>query len=181
MNRMIRLYAALPLLFSAACDRTNTAADPVEIGNAPDVAPPSPVASEKSIMRPAIAAEADPVPVAPAAPTLVTIPFAYDGAKLDDAARGTLDRLARDPATAAVKAIVVRGHTDASGSDRANLHVSLERATVVRDYLVEAQVKAPITVIAMGERRPLRPGATMDGADDPAGRAANRRVEITLR
>jgi OOP family OmpA-OmpF porin len=199
MNRMMRHGAALLLLVPAACDPSPapTVADRPGAVDTPTPAPraalrtgplrtspsktgPAAVSGDKSIMRPAIQAEAPPAPAAPLAPTMVTIPFVYDGTGLDDAARAGLDRLVHDPATAAAQAIVVRGHSDAVGSDAANLHVSLERATAVRDYLVAAGVAAPITLIALGERRPLRPSATPDGADDPAGRAANRRVEITL-
>jgi OOP family OmpA-OmpF porin len=172
MTRPIRRCAPLLMLLAAACDRSSPPAAPPR---------PTPSASEKSIMRPAIQAEAEPVSPKPALPKTVTIPFAYDGATLDEPARALLDALAHDPATGAAQAIVIRGHTDASGSDRANLHVSLERATAVRDYLVAAGVKASMTLIPIGERRPLRPSATLDGADDPEGRAANRRVEITLR
>ena len=173
MNRKMRGAAPLLSLCAVACDRPSPSAR--------STAPTAPSAAAKSIMRPAIQAKTAPVPAAPAVPEKVTILFAYDGAVLDDAARVQLDRLAREPATASAAALVIRGHTDAAGSDRANLRISMARATAVRKYLAAAHVSVPMTLIALGERRPVRPSATLDGADDSAGRAANRRVEITLR
>lgn len=174
MNRILHGAAPLLALGAVACDRPNPSPSPSKPQAAPAIA-------AKSIMRPAIQAEAAPVPAAPAAQTMVTIAFAYDGDALDDAARARLDRLAQAPTTATATSIVIRGHTDASGSDRANLRISMARAIAVRDYLAAAKVHVPMTLVALGERRPVLPGATPDGADDPAGRAANRRVEITLR
>ena len=37
-----------------------------------------------------------------------------------------------------------------------------------------------IEVIALGERRPAAPNATLAGEDDPEGRALNRRVEVEV-
>lgn len=173
MNRMMHGAAPLLALCAVACGRPSPFVQ--------STSPSAPSAAVKSIMRPPIQAKTEPVPAAPAAPKQVTILFAYDGAVLDDAARVQLDRLAREPATARSAALVIRGHTDAAGSDRANLRISMARATAVRKHLAAAHVSVPMTLIALGERRPVRPGATLDGADDPAGRAANRRVEITLR
>lgn len=178
MNSLIRTGAALLAMLPVACDRAPPQASSAERRRRPDA---EPVAGDKSIMRPAIRAEATPVLATPVVPAMVTIAFAYDSTDLDSVARRSLDALAHDPATAAAREVVVRGHSDAAGSDRANLRVSLDRATVVRDYLVAAGLRVPIRLVGLGERRPLRPSATPDGADDPVGRASNRRVEITRR
>jgi OOP family OmpA-OmpF porin len=37
-----------------------------------------------------------------------------------------------------------------------------------------------MTVIGLGEDRPVAPNAHLDGSDDPEGRARNRRVEIEV-
>ena len=51
----------------------------------------------------------------------------------------------------------------------------------MRDYL-ESKDVAPdrISVIALGETRPIAPNANEDGSDNPEGRARNRRVEIEV-
>ncbi|QKS02023.1 OmpA family protein [Sphingomonas sp. CL5.1] len=92
-----------------------------------------------------------------------------------------LDDLLHQPATAAGGRIVLRGNTDSRGSDSANLIVSRRMAEAVRDYLVKNGVdRERISVIALGERRPVAPNAHADGSDDPEGRARNRRVEIEV-
>ncbi|MCB2085578.1 MAG: OmpA family protein [Sphingomonadaceae bacterium] len=77
--------------------------------------------------------------------------------------------------------IVIRGHSDAGGSDQVNLRVSLERAEAVRDYLVgQGADEKRIRVIAFGSQNPVEPNALPDGSPNEAGRAANRRVEVTI-
>ena len=73
------------------------------------------------------------------------------------------------------------GHSDAGGSDQVNLRVSLERAEAVRDYLVgQGADEKRIRVIAFGSQNPVEPNALPDGSPNEAGRAANRRVEVTI-
>ena len=51
----------------------------------------------------------------------------------------------------------------------------------MRDYLVEKGVaKDRITLIAIGEGRPVAPNVREDGSDDPEGQAKNRRVDVTV-
>jgi len=74
------------------------------------------------------------------------------------------------------KRVLVAGHSDAVGNARANLKLSEARAASVRDWLADA-AGLPITHFAIqgyGDTRPKAPN------DTEAGRAANRRVEITL-
>jgi len=74
------------------------------------------------------------------------------------------------------KRVLVAGHTDAVGNARANLRLSEARAASVRDWLVDA-AGLPVSHFAVqgyGDTRPKAPN------DTEAGRAANRRVEITL-
>lgn len=133
----------------------------------------------RSILRPEIVA---PEPEPPALEPLDrVIPFPQPGHQLDDEGRKLLDSLLTDPIMKAGGAITLSGHSDSKGEDRANLRVSRQRAEAVRDYLVEKGV-APtrITVVALGETRPLVPNAHPDGSDDPAARARNRRVEIAI-
>ncbi len=69
----------------------------------------------------------------------------------------------------------VTGHTDSTGSDQFNQILSEQRASSVAQYLMSRQLSAQRFVIR-GESK-SRPIA--DNSSE-AGRAANRRVEITL-
>ncbi|MDH6148012.1 OmpA family protein [Paraburkholderia tuberum] len=74
------------------------------------------------------------------------------------------------------KRILVAGHTDNVGDPDSNLKLSTARAEAVRDWLIEAS-GIPATQFAIqgyGDTRPLADNNTQ------AGRAKNRRVEITL-
>lgn len=142
-------------------------------------------AAAQSIVRPEVIAETEPTPepIASAAPVPLpsaTVPFAT-GHKLDDAGRAALDKLIANPAVPAGARLVVRGHSDTFGDDAKNLVTSRRRAEAVREYLVANGIVADrIEVVALGERRPVAPNATLDGADDPAGRARNRRVDVEV-
>ena len=70
--------------------------------------------------------------------------------------------------------IEIQGHTDASGNAAKNLTLSQERAETVRQYLIDKGI-APnrLTAVGYGEDKPIADNATR------AGRAQNRRVEIT--
>jgi outer membrane protein OmpA-like peptidoglycan-associated protein len=74
------------------------------------------------------------------------------------------------------KRIVVAGYTDNVGNADSNLKLSIARAGAVRDWLVEAS-GISVTQFAIqgyGDTRPIADNET------DAGRAKNRRVEITL-
>jgi len=74
------------------------------------------------------------------------------------------------------KAILIEGHTDSTGSDARNLELSKERAEVVGAYLAAHGVSPDkMTVEGAGAANPI---ANNDTAE---GRAANRRVDITIR
>ena len=67
------------------------------------------------------------------------------------------------------------GHTDDSGNDRVNLPLSVSRAKAVADDLISDGVAASgVTSRGVGSDEPVA------GNDSPAGRAQNRRVEITV-
>ncbi len=70
----------------------------------------------------------------------------------------------------------VVGHTDSTGSADTNKKLSLDRAGAVKARMVELAKCEPdrIAVEGMGPDQPL------ESNDSPAGRALNRRVEITI-
>ena len=74
------------------------------------------------------------------------------------------------------KRVLVAGHTDSVGIPDRNLKLSEARAASVRDWLADAS-GIPLTHFAIQGYGDTRPKAAND---TEAGRAANRRVEITL-
>jgi outer membrane protein OmpA-like peptidoglycan-associated protein/DNA-binding SARP family transcriptional activator len=112
----------------------------------------------------------------------LTVRFGFDSAQLSAAARATLAHTARslrhqgDPA----HPVLIVGHTDTLGNADYNRHLSLRRARAVREVLSSSGADGfPITVSGQGEAQPVAGETRADGSDDPAGRARNRRVEIT--
>jgi outer membrane protein OmpA-like peptidoglycan-associated protein len=71
--------------------------------------------------------------------------------------------------------LAVEGHTDSVGGDEFNQRLSEQRASAVRDYLVQQGV-AQDSISARGFGKTL-PVATND---TPAGRQQNRRVELVV-
>lgn len=71
------------------------------------------------------------------------------------------------------RSVVVVGHTDAVGTDAANMVLARKRAGHVRDWLVAHGVPAGnIRLVSRGESAPVASNATAEG------RARNRRVEV---
>lgn len=72
--------------------------------------------------------------------------------------------------------LVIEGHTDANGSDSANLILSQDRADAVKQYLVSnlGADAEKVSSIGYGEARPV---ATNETA---AGRARNRRIDLVI-
>ena len=177
---------ALPALFvlvlTSSCER------PAEAPGGPTnkVEGTSPASgganAANSIIRPEVAEEVAPLPPPPPPePLHEVIAFGDSGTALDDLAKAAIDGLLANPRFANGGAITLSGHSDSSGNDADNLAVSRRRAEAVRDYLIAKGIPAErMTVIALGERRPLAPNAHPDGSDHPEGRRRNRRVEITV-
>ncbi|MFL0355326.1 OmpA family protein [Erythrobacter sp. GH1-10] len=152
------------------------AGEPTPTGTAsatPD--PDAPV----SIIRPDI--EQPELPEIPLEPLEVTIGFPEGGSELDAAATAALQLVLSSDEAALGLPITVRAHSDAGGSDAANLRASRARGERVRDWLVKNGIdEERIEVIAFGEQNPVQPNALPDGSPNEAGRAANRRVEIEV-
>jgi outer membrane protein OmpA-like peptidoglycan-associated protein len=72
--------------------------------------------------------------------------------------------------------LLVKGHTDSTGSEAYNQELSERRAKSVQNFLISKGV-APqrITAIGFGKTMPVATN------DTPEGRAQNRRVEIEIR
>lgn len=143
-------------------------------------APPSGTPSaepRKSIIREDVelARPIDPLPE----PLDLIVPYPRRGWSPDNAAIAQIRSVIESPAYREGGRITIRGHSDSTGSDADNLVMSRRRATAARDVLVKAGVPADrITVIAMGEGRPIAPNRKLDGTPDAEGQHKNRRVEI---
>lgn len=71
--------------------------------------------------------------------------------------------------------VTITGHTDATSSASFNMQLGLQRAEVIRDYLIDLGVpRSQLTTRSKGETQPIADNATA------AGRAKNRRTEITI-
>jgi outer membrane protein OmpA-like peptidoglycan-associated protein len=108
--------------------------------------------------------------------------FAFAKADLTPDAHAKIERMATVlNQQASGRHISVEGHTDSIGSEAANQRLSERRAEAVATGLKDHGVSARrITSKGFGERYPVAPNATPSGADNPAGRAKNRRVEVVI-
>lgn len=102
----------------------------------------------------------------------VVVKFGFGKALLTDEGEKTLHDIAR--ASRDGSRIVVRGYTDSIGSKQINDALAKIRAEIVQRMLVREGVSIPIAVSSEGLCCYVSPNNT------DAGRAANRRVEITV-
>jgi outer membrane protein OmpA-like peptidoglycan-associated protein len=107
--------------------------------------------------------------------------FAFDSAKLS-AKAGTLINQARAILTAKAdpaRPVSVTGYTDSKGDPSYNQRLSQQRANAAAKALRAGDLGSiQLNVSGRGETDPVAPNST-GGADNPRGRALNRRVEIT--
>ncbi|QYJ07207.1 OmpA family protein [Qipengyuania flava] len=158
---------ALPLAL-AACDR-ETAAPP----------PSGEEGETRSIFRPEF--QVEPIEALQSTASLETRILFPEGSELTEQALAELATVVASPQARAGGPITLAGHSDSGGSDEVNMRASLERAEAVRDWMIANGVgEERITLIAFGEQNPAAPNALPDGTPNEEGRAANRRVEITV-
>jgi outer membrane protein OmpA-like peptidoglycan-associated protein len=103
------------------------------------------------------------------------INFEFDSAKLTSKARETVRRLYDELVKISPRSIKIDGHTDSVGSYEYNLALSKRRANSVRDELVRLGIASNIVrTEGFSFKYPMTSNAT------PAGRAANRRIEVSV-
>ncbi|MFI7451044.1 OmpA family protein [Nonomuraea sp. NPDC049714] len=111
--------------------------------------------------------------------------FDFDSAAVKPAAAASLKRIAAQITEKAADGATVRvdGHTDARGDDAHNQPLSERRAQAVADWLATegGLDRSLLKATGYGETKPVAPNTKPGGADDPAGRAKNRRVVISAR
>lgn len=107
--------------------------------------------------------------------------FAFDKYTLSADAEKTLGVLGPMLKKSAGQPIHIDGYTDSIGSDAYNMTLSDERAKTVRDWLAShGYIPTSTPYSGHGKADPVAPNTKPDGTDNPAGRAKNRRVEITV-
>ena len=118
--------------------------------------------------------------------TVIDLPadalFDYDKATLTPAAETELRKAAALIGRSPAGPIQVIGHTDSKGDDAYNQKLSEARARTVAGWFGQ-QVgirQRTFQVSGKGETAPIAPNETPSGADDPQGRAKNRRVEVVI-
>ena len=72
--------------------------------------------------------------------------------------------------------VVVEGHTDSTGSDEVNEHLSQQRAEAVMEYLIANKTLPSDKIMAVGFGS-VRPLASNEA---PEGRAINRRIDVII-
>lgn len=103
------------------------------------------------------------------------VTFAFNSANLDPQFYPVLNSVATVLKEYDKTIVEVAGHTDSIGSDEVNQRLSEQRANAVAQYLMAQGVNPQrFIVVGAGKRYPIASN------DTEAGRAANRRVEITL-
>ncbi len=102
--------------------------------------------------------------------------FEFNSMRLTPEAISLLeDVLVYDSLAGPIRKIVLEGHSDSVGRFVANSKLSLERAWVVKDWLVFAGIPSNIIQVkGLGSSRPIASNKTT------AGRAKNRRVSLRL-
>lgn len=183
--RLARLTLAATLLAGlAACElRQDGPAEP-DATQGPDpeaTAEPDPASSESPVAS-IIRDEARTEELHPPVQALeITVPFAESGNDIGPAALAILREVLDSEALGEGWPVTLRGHTDSSGNDSANLRASRARAEAVAAWLVERGVDDDrIEVIAFGEQNPVAPNANPDGTPNEQGRARNRRVDVEI-
>ena len=103
------------------------------------------------------------------------VTFGFNEANLQPQFYPVLDDVARTLSEYNQTIVEVAGHTDSVGSDAYNNDLSVRRANAVAAYLTSHGVmQQRLMTVGAGESRPIASNET------DAGRAQNRRVEITL-
>ncbi len=95
-------------------------------------------------------------------------------------AKATLTKLATVLNQAKVPAAQINGHTDSIGDDAFNQDLSEKRASAIATQLKADGVSANLETHGYGKTQPVADNTNADGSDNPAGRQANRRVEIYI-
>ena len=108
--------------------------------------------------------------------SLTGINFPSGRSTIDNSSTALMRKVQQALALFPGASLLVEGHTDANGSDSANLLLSQDRADAVKQYIVTnfGADAEKVSSIGYGEARPV---ATNETA---AGRARNRRIDLVI-
>lgn len=146
---------------------------------APPPPPPPPAPPKPAPPAPAPPPPPPPPPPAPkpaAPPVFQSIPFNENKTNISPEAAKVLDEDGRMLKENPNIRVEIGGHTDATGSDKADMAISLKRAESVKKYLMD-KFNIPgdrLVVKAYGKSKPIADNKSKEG------RAKNRRVEIRI-
>ncbi len=116
--------------------------------------------------------------------TLPTLLFAFGSADLTPEMRSRLDKIATilGHKRAEGRSIEIEGHSDAVGTNAANLELSQKRSDTTAQELIAGGIRRDrLTTQGFGEEHPVALNTHPDGSDNPEGRAQNRRVEVIVK
>lgn len=104
-----------------------------------------------------------------------SVTFATNSSDLSPAFFDVLNSVSKVLAEYEQTIVEVAGHTDSTGAESYNQRLSERRAGAVATYLgAQGVISQRLITVGMGELRPMSDNGS------PAGRQANRRVEITM-
>ncbi|KAB7610497.1 OmpA family protein [Amylibacter sp. SFDW26] len=107
--------------------------------------------------------------------------FDFDKASLKPEAKKALEEVLEMYADYGGTNVTVEGHTDSKGSNAYNQKLSVRRASTVENWFVENGIeKRLLRSRGLGETTPVAKNS-INGRDNPEGRALNRRVEIKVK
>jgi outer membrane protein OmpA-like peptidoglycan-associated protein len=128
--------------------------------------------SEEEVMR----IFGDALSALPPAPRRFTLFFRFESDALTDESKALIPEIIAAVKQHVVQDVVVIGHTDTMGTQRANYALGLKRAMMIRNILVDAGLnRSAIDTTSVGELDPLV--KTPDETPQPR----NRRVDIAVR
>jgi outer membrane protein OmpA-like peptidoglycan-associated protein len=135
---------------------------------------PVPVAAPAPMPAPMPAPAPKPVAQAPIAKSYLVF-FDFDKSNITPEAQKIIEQAATNAKSSNTTSINLVGHTDAAGSEKYNMALSLRRGNAVKAALVKLGIPADeISVVGKGKTELLVP--TKDGVREPQ----NRRVQILL-
>ncbi|MDP3739090.1 MAG: OmpA family protein [Hyphomonadaceae bacterium] len=103
------------------------------------------------------------------------IEFASNRTAISQRSGGALDKLVAVARACSDLQIEIQGYTDSTGRRSVNVALSRERASAIKDYLVERGLSADrLTAVGYGSDRPAGSNRT------ESGRAKNRRIEYRV-
>jgi outer membrane protein OmpA-like peptidoglycan-associated protein len=157
------------------------------IGTPPSCPPPAPAPAPAPPPPPAPAPAPAPAPPPPPAPapararelfTLKAVLFEFDKSTLTRGAKDTLGVAVRYLKDHDDVRVEIQGNTDSKGSENYNMKLGMRRAESVKAYLGTQGIRLDrISTRSFGKSQPVADNE-LNGKDNPAGRALNRRVVI---